>query len=623
MSFRRSVRWLLRRSAAPEAHGSTRSGLPPPRSPPPVCLRFRSSTTFIVAAVAIAIFTDIFLYGLVVPVMPFALTARAGVAPDRVQNWNAILLACYSLALFLGSPVAGLYADRTASRRLPLLLGLVALAGATVLLCVGRTIGVFVAGRLLQGASAAVVWSVGLALLADTMGQRLRLAMGYVVIAMSMAQLFAPLVGGAVYANVGYNAVYYVAFGLLALDVVLRLLLVEKKVARRWRKNNSGSGSGSGADEEDAAGASAQPALLQPQGPVTQDAPAQAADADGDVGTDAHVARNTSPVSAVEAPADATDGQADGPPPPPESSPPGLRRRVRAHPAWLVLRSRRLMAALFGCVVQACILSGFDTVLPLFVQDTFAWTSTAAGLLFFALFVPPGLLSPLVGLLADRCGAKWPALVGFVATVPLLVCLRFVRANTTADKVLLGALLALLGVTLTLANVPLMAEIGFALEAAAAARPGLWGQAGVQGVYGIAYGLFTTAYALGGVAGSLFAGYLQADAGWATTVWGLAVWCGVGSVAVALWVGEFRVQWARKKGPEAAGEERTNGEDDAGTGTGENIVRVEGTEEPACPTEKAPPEDGPVSVNNVESGVPSHAAGKELVEHNRERQTPS
>lgn len=197
-------------------------------------LAFRSSTPFITFTVCLAIFTDIFLYGLIVPVIPFSLSVQVGVAEDEVQHWTAILLACYNVALFVGSPIAGFYADQTSSRRLPLLIGLVALAGATLLLCLGTTVALLVVGRLLQGLSAAVVWSVGLALMVDTVGKDVGQSMGYVSIAMSVGLLISPVIGGAVYANAGYYAVYYVAFAIILCDIILRLVLIEKKVARQW-----------------------------------------------------------------------------------------------------------------------------------------------------------------------------------------------------------------------------------------------------------------------------------------------------------------------------------------------------------------------------------------------------
>ena len=62
-----------------------------------------------------------------------------------------------------------------------MLFGLLALTGSTVLLQIGSGISTLILGRLLQGVSAAVVWTVGLALLVDTVGQReIGMAMGWV-----------------------------------------------------------------------------------------------------------------------------------------------------------------------------------------------------------------------------------------------------------------------------------------------------------------------------------------------------------------------------------------------------------------------------------------------------------
>lgn len=481
-SLRRYLPWQRSAAAAPSVP-----------SKPPIGLRYRSSTFFIVGTICVAIFTDIFLYGLIVPVMPFALTERAGIAHDQLQRWNAILVATYGIALFVGSPIAGIYADHTSSRRWPLMLGLIALGASTVLLCLGRSIGVFIAGRVLQGISAAVVWSVGLALLADTMGRRIGLAMGYVAISLSAGLLFAPLIGGAVYAGSGYYAVYYVAFGLIVLDILMRLLLVEKKMARQWIK------------EEEAV--------------APESAGSPVADEEAAVESGAAVAPTTSRVDDAALPLT-----------PPEKS---TFQRI-----CILLRSRRLLFALLGCAIDAGIMTAFDTVLPLFVQETFNWSSTAAGLIFFAPFTPPIVLSPLVGMLADRWGAKWLSLAGFVAAVPLLVCLRFVDHNAIDQKVLLAVLMSLMGVALTFSNVPLMAEISFMIEAEEEHNPGVWGS---KGVYGIGYGLFNTAFALGSAGGSLLGGYIHADYSWATMAWVLSIWCGVGVLGVAFGVGEFRV----------------------------------------------------------------------------------
>ena len=499
----------LRRRRHPALRSVSRPGS---ASDPPRGLAWRSSTTFIVATVCLAIFTDIFLYGLVVPVLPYSLTAQVGLADDELQRWNAILLACYSGALFLLSPVVGMYADRTSSRRLPLLLGLLALAGSTVLLCIGRSLAVFIVGRIFQGLSAAIVWCVGLALLADTMGRNIGLSMGYVNIAMTFGLLGSPLIGGAVYAGAGYYAVFYIAFAIILCDVVLRLLLIEKKIAKQWITQDHIQERGPAVAVAEAVGPLGQP-LAGQDGRVDAEVKDEATN--GDVMAAAAAAASSAPAEGSATIAGTASSQ-----------------RAK-NPHIVLLKSRRMLAALVANVIVSGLMFAMDTVVPLFVKDTFHWSSTAAGLVFFCIFIP-GFISPWVGMLADRYGAKWPALLGFSVSLPLLVSLRFVTDDTVQHKVLFGALLALLGAMTTFSTVPLMAEISFAIEAKEAKKPGIWGE---QGVYGIGFGLFNTAFAAGGTGGSLLAGNINASYGWSTMTWSLAIWCGIGMLVVALWVG--------------------------------------------------------------------------------------
>jgi MFS family permease len=136
-------------------------------SSPPYLLEIRSSKAFILTTICLAVFTDIFLYGIIVPVIPYALLSRAGVPQSSVQSYVSVLLAVYGAALMVSSPFAGWYADRSSSRRLPLLFGLCAIAGSTLLLCLARTVALMILGRILQGFSGAIVWTVGQALLVD------------------------------------------------------------------------------------------------------------------------------------------------------------------------------------------------------------------------------------------------------------------------------------------------------------------------------------------------------------------------------------------------------------------------------------------------------------------------
>ena len=198
---------------------------------PPVFLRIRSSTTFIQLTVSAAIFTDVFLYGVIIPVIPFALRSRVHIAEGSVQHWVSVLLAVYSGGLLIMSPLMGWYADYVKTRRSVFLAGLLLLLGATLMLCLGKSIAVLVIGRLLQGTSASIVWVAGLALLVDTVGQeKIGQNMGILILAMTGGALIAPLLGGIVYDAGGYYSVFAMAFGVIAIDIALRLTFIEKRV---------------------------------------------------------------------------------------------------------------------------------------------------------------------------------------------------------------------------------------------------------------------------------------------------------------------------------------------------------------------------------------------------------
>lgn len=103
------------------------------------------------------------------------------------------------------------------------------------MLCVGTSIGLFIAGRIFQGISAAIVWTAGVALLADNVEQdELGQYLGFVSVAMSAGTCLGPLLGGLVYDYGGYYVVYAMAFSLIAIDFVLRLVVIEGKDARKY-----------------------------------------------------------------------------------------------------------------------------------------------------------------------------------------------------------------------------------------------------------------------------------------------------------------------------------------------------------------------------------------------------
>ena len=136
----------------------------------PFGLSWRSHTGFILSSVFLGLFSDIFLYCLFVPILPYLLEDHAGIPPSDVQVHVSGMLAAYAGASVIFSPIAGWIADRTVSRQMPFLCGLTALMAGTVLLYAAPNEPLMILARVLQGVSSAVVWSVGLAMCMDTVG---------------------------------------------------------------------------------------------------------------------------------------------------------------------------------------------------------------------------------------------------------------------------------------------------------------------------------------------------------------------------------------------------------------------------------------------------------------------
>ncbi|GAM90798.1 hypothetical protein ANO11243_088430 [Dothideomycetidae sp. 11243] len=479
----------------------------------PAFLAFRSSKIFIVGSIAAAVFTDLFLYGLVVPVLPFALSSKAHVHEHEVQKWVSILLAVYGGALFIACPFCGWYADNSKSRKTPLLLGLLALAGATGILTIGNSITILIVGRALQGVSAAVVWVVGLALVADTVGSEgVGEAMGYLGISMSVGTLVSPLVGGVVFKKAGYFAVFAVSFGLLAIDIILRLTLIEKSVAEQWlvKEDND---SVHEQDEPATIERIATRPKLKAAGPSSDSVTALPS-----LHNETHSQDGDSVQDSVSIPTE------------------------RKLPTMLILlKSRRLLSSCIGCMVQSIVLTAFDSTVPIFVHKTFHWDSVGAGLVFLPLALP-AFIAPVVGAISDRYGPRYLTAGGFLAVAPLEILLRLITHDSLEQKVIFLVLLTLLGVSLTFALIPVMAEVTYCVESVVKQHPK--GFFGANGAYAQAYGLFNMAFAAGSMLGPLLGGLIVQSAGWGTASLVLGILSGVWAFPTWYWTGG---SWGRQR----------------------------------------------------------------------------
>lgn len=502
-------------------------------SHPPIFLNIRSSKTFIVLTVSLAVFTDVFLYAIIVPVLPFALTSRARVDPSTIQTWISIFLAVYGAAQVVASPLAGWVADRARSRRWPMLMGLVALLGSTVMLCFGRNVAVLAAGRVIQGCSAAIFWSVGLALLVDTVGsEEIGEAMGWVSLAISLATLVSPLLGGVVFARAGYYAVFAMAFAVVALDIFMRMMMVEKKLAVKWlppvpTKEEKDLETILEDSEIPPANAKKTPSVQAEKGEaqvITLKVPAD---------EEAFYSVTVCTASEISLPN------------------PTSRRLTRLPSVITLLSSRRLLSALWCTTAVSILYTAMDATLPLFVKHTFHWTSTGAGLIFLAIFIPT-LLGPIAGKLSDKYGPRWFATAGAIVACPALILLRLVHEDSVRQKILLCGLLVIIGACLVFMITPTMAEITYAVEAKTQRRP--TGFFGKNGAFAQAYSLFNMAWASGSMIGPLVGGLTNGERGWGTSTAILGAISVGTAIPAVLWTGGsiFKMMRGSRQGTGAA-----------------------------------------------------------------------
>lgn len=330
--------------------------------------------------------------------------------------------------------------------------------------------------------------------------QTLGRAMGYVGMAMTLGLMCGPLIGGVLYQNGGYYSVYGLAFGLIGIDILARVVMIERKDAIPWFKT------------EEAA-----------------------------LSEDQDQSQGLERSSSEKPPNDGTAPRPIVPTPEPEpaatettAATPSTRRFGRLR---ILLNSSRLMVAIWTYTMVSLTVTSFDSVLPLFVESTFNWKQTAQGLIFIAISVPCSV-DPIVGWAVD----KWPWSSRFFcsgalfASVPVLVCMRFVDENAIGDKVLLCALLALAGLCVACLMPPVMVEVSCVVNEKEAAVPNAFGEGGAMA---LAYGVLNSAWAAGSIIGPFFAGFIRDDAGWGTMTWALSILMGVTGIPALLFLGGF------------------------------------------------------------------------------------
>jgi len=184
-------------------------------------MRLKPSTAALTVT-ALAFFTDLFLYYLLVPLLP-----RYAADLHLSQMKVGILFGSYAVALLAATLPVGRITDRH-GRRSVMLIGLVGLGATTLLFAFSKSYGLLVVARVLQGIAGAATWVPGMALLADHFAPEKRgQAMGLAFAAANVGVLLGPPVSGFLDQHAGPRAPFLVGAAIVLVDAAGRAFLLK------------------------------------------------------------------------------------------------------------------------------------------------------------------------------------------------------------------------------------------------------------------------------------------------------------------------------------------------------------------------------------------------------------
>ena len=406
-------------------------------------------------------FTDGYICSVVAPVIPYLIQDSSLVPPDRVQMATSIIVACFGVSDIVGGPLCAWYIDTTSNRRAPFLAGLAFMATGTFLFGLGNALWILAVGRVVQGFASSILYTAGLAVLVDTVDKdEVGKWMGTAMSCNNIALILSPVLGGIMYEVLGRSCVFISMLVLILVDAMLRILMVDKptKSTKTRARHDEYQLHGRQSVESEASNEAVARLLAH-------DRPSTHSGDDANLSTPTPLSEKkptvtiittTSLPSPSPSPSLTISPRRIQRPPPPPSRLTGILQ---------LIKSPRLLAALYGTFVNEALVSSLCAILPLYASHTFHWSSLISGLLFLTIAIP-GFGGPLAGHLADRLGARPVAIAGFLLTAPSLAALRFVDdvgsgggKNQLGQKILLCLLLVTSGFTIIFFLSPLGADL--------------------------------------------------------------------------------------------------------------------------------------------------------------------
>lgn len=138
------------------------------------------------------------------------------------------MLAIHGAISVVAGPIIGHFADKTPSRKMPLLVSLASCIVGTALVAAARSVPVLFLGRVMQGVAGSAVWIIGFATVADTAGRdNLGTVMGLMMSFVNSGTISGPAISGLLIEATGYWVTWSVPLLVLTIDLMARAVMIE------------------------------------------------------------------------------------------------------------------------------------------------------------------------------------------------------------------------------------------------------------------------------------------------------------------------------------------------------------------------------------------------------------
>ncbi|KAG0286654.1 hypothetical protein BGZ98_004998, partial [Dissophora globulifera] len=442
------------------------------------------------------------------------------------------------IGLLASTPIFAILSDKYQNRRIPMMVGMLGLAVATVGFSLANNYWVLIIARIGQGSAGGASWTIGLGMLADVYPpDNLGVVMGATMMANAIGFMLGPMVGAYFYEYHGYKAPFIFCAGLAILDFLCILFIAEPE--KNKHSSHSPSASSSSRSSSSSVANNRENAALLTTDNVDQDVDQLTI---GDGPTTSTIVAVERTAAAISDPKHAQeildDGLHHSPSHPhgsnhsssSDSQSTGHYGAVTGSSSLGSSRSSvveenkgdesetdvsmftiasdwTITCCLLATFVAASVFSGLEPILPLYLEELLNATPTQTGMVLTAAIFPT-LFASGIGYYADKVGHFYVSLLGMLIFAFATLSLSLPRSFLSF--VLPLAFFGLGSSTILTPLLPAMADV--------VNKKG-WN------CYAKTYALYNMTYSLSMAAGPILAGYVFEDFGfqWTMLMFGIMI----------------------------------------------------------------------------------------------------